>query len=74
MGRDIEADPAYRDRIEPFTRERLLDIHIKYHETVSDPPRFVKADRKFHCGDKKCDFRSKVLDELERHYAEAHAG
>lgn len=71
-GRDNDA--AYRARIEPFTREAMMDLHLKYALWVEKAPKFNKATRRFQCGAKECEAAYKSINELERHYVEVHKG
>jgi hypothetical protein len=66
-------DALWAQRTPHYQRERLTDLHLKYHHTVPNPPKLNKASRRFECGDKTCGPGFKTVDELERHYAATHA-
>lgn len=68
-----DPDDAWTQRTPHYTRERLTDLYLKFHETVEKPPKMNKATRKFECGDKECGAAYKTVQELERHYDAAHA-
>lgn len=67
-------DPAWAQRTPDYTRERLSDLYLKYHQRVERPPKLNKATRKFECGSKECGAAYKSVQELERHYEEEHSG
>ena len=69
---DRQEDSAYTQRTPAYTRERLTDLFLQYHQTVPKPPRYNKGSRRFECGDKACGPGWKTVSELERHYAEQH--
>lgn len=66
-------EEAWAQRTPDYTRERLTDLYLKYHETVEKPPKLNKLSRRFECGAKECPAAFKSVQELERHYAETHA-
>lgn len=68
-----DADDAWSSRTPAYTRERLTDLYLKYHETVEKPPKLNKMSRKFECGATGCEAGYKSVQELERHYAESHS-
>jgi hypothetical protein len=65
-------DEAWAQRTPDYTRERLSDLYLKYHQTVDRPPKLNKVSRRFECGDKACGAGFKSVQELERHYEENH--
>lgn len=66
-------DSAWSQRTPAYTRERLSDLYLKYHQSVDRPPKLNKATRKFECGAKDCEAAYKSVQELERHYEEQHS-
>ncbi|MBW3582630.1 MAG: hypothetical protein KY455_05970 [Euryarchaeota archaeon] len=68
-----DMDAAYRTRTPDYTRQALQELFLRHHEKVSKPPKYNKETRRYTCGDPECGASYKSVQELERHYTEAHA-
>ena len=70
-----DEERAYGQRLPDYTRQALSDLFLKYHTKVAKPPKLNRDSRRFECGmgTVVCGQGWKTVDELKRHYLDAHA-